>query len=162
MEEKNVWYQSRSCRLNVDNLKQSKRRINTINKLDTNFFKYEKNIKIDNFFKQYYLRKQFNIFNFYENCSDFFDVSVVEVSYKEDVVAYARFTERANSNIFLDLSYTEKFSKFSLGTNLYFILANYTKKQNKKYLYIFESYKNLYEYKENFTNVEIWDGLKWV
>ena len=162
MEEKNVWYQSRSCRLNMEDFYISPKRKNIINRLNVNFFTYSNNQNIDDFFKSYYLNKSFDIFDLYENCSEFFNILIAQVEYEGEVVGYARFTERKDSNIFLNLSYSEKFPKLSLGTVLFFILSNYTKTQNKKYLYIYESYKNVYEYKESFTNVEIWNGIKWV
>jgi hypothetical protein len=52
-----------------------------------------------------------------------------------------------NSILFLNLAYTDLFPKLSLGTNLFFILSEYAKTQNKKYLYIYESYDNLFNYR---------------
>jgi hypothetical protein len=45
---------------------------------------------------------------------------------------------------------------------LYYILADITKKQNKDYLYIYESYDDSYLYKQNLPNLNLWDGTKWV
>jgi len=162
MEDFGVWYQSRSCRLNIEDFYISNKRKNIINKLNISFKKNKHDNKIDNFFKEYYMRKGFDVFDLYENCSNFFDTSTIQVEYENEIVGYARFTERNESNIFLNLSYSDKFPKLSLGTNLFFILSEYTKTQNKKYLYIYESYKGVYEYKESFKNVEIWNGTKWV
>ena len=162
MEDKDIWYQSRSCRLNMDDFYMSPKRKNIINKLKITNIDYENNNLTDNFFKNYYTEKGFDIFDLYTNCSIFFKISLIQVEYQNEIVGYARFTERDESNLFLNLAYSKKHSKLSLGTNLFFILSEYTKTQNKKYLYIYESYKDVYEYKESFTNVEIWNGTKWM
>ena len=162
MEDYGIWYQSRSCRLNMDEFYISTKRKYIINKLKIKNVNYEKDNFIDNFFENYYIERGFDIFDLYTNCSNFFKISVIQVEYKNEIVGYARFTERDESNIFLNLSYSKKYPKLSLGTNLFFILSEYTKTQNKKYLYIYESYKDVYEYKESFTNVEIWNGTKWM
>jgi arginyl-tRNA--protein-N-Asp/Glu arginylyltransferase len=75
---------------------------------------------------------------------------------------YNRISIFINSILFLNLAYTDLFPKLSLGTNLFFILSEYAKTQNKKYLYIYESYDNLFNYKQNFENVEIWNGREWL
>lgn len=162
MEEKNVWYQSRSCRLNMDGHIVSSKRRNVLNKLTVEISDYVNNKKIDNFFFDYYESKKYDINDLYENCSDFFKIKLVKISVGENIVGYARFTERTNSNIFLNLSYSEKYPKLSLGTNLFYVLSQYTKKQNKKYLYIYESYHDLFNYKQTFENVEIWNGRDWL
>jgi len=162
MDEFEIWYQSRSCRLNLDNHNISSKRRNILNKLDLTFKDYNRNYLVDNFFKNFYNDKKFDIIEQYENCSDFFKIKLIEVKFMENIVGYARITERKDSNIFLNLSYSNKFSKLSLGTNLFFILSEYTKKQNKKYLYIYESYNDIFNYKEKFKNVEIWNGREWI
>ena len=162
MEDYGIWYQSRSCRLNMDDFYISHKRKNIINKLKIKNVDYKNDNLIDNFFKNYYTEKGFHIFDLYTNCSIFFKISLIQVEYQNEIVGYARFTERDESNLFLNLSYSKKYPKLSLGTNLFFILSEYTKTQNKKYLYIYESYKDVYEYKESFTNVEIWNGTKWM
>jgi len=162
MDEFEIWYQSRSCRLNLDNHNISSKRRNILNKLDLTFKDYNRNDLVDNFFKNFYNDKKFDIIEQYENCSDFFKIKLIEVKFMENIVGYARITERKDSNIFLNLSYSNKFSKLSLGTNLFFILSEYTKKQNKKYLYIYESYNDIFNYKEKFKNVEIWNGREWI
>jgi hypothetical protein len=146
----------------MDEFYISTKRKYIINKLKIKNVNYEKDNFIDNFFENYYIERGFDIFDLYTNCSNFFKISVIQVEYKNEIVGYARFTERDESNIFLNLSYSKKYPKLSLGTNLFFILSEYTKTQNKKYLYIYESYKDVYEYKESFTNVEIWNGTKWM
>ena len=162
MEEKGVWYQSRSCRLNTYYHNISPKRRNILNKLKIDFFDYNNNKDIDEFFKSYYNKKGYEIFDLYEDCSDFFNVRIVKLIFNDYVVGYGRFTEREDSNVFLNLSYTEEFPKLSIGTNLFFILSEFTKTQNKKYLYIYESYDNLFNYKQSFENVEIWNGREWL
>jgi len=162
MEEKGVWYQSRSCRLNIEQHKISTKRRNILNKIKVEFFEYNKDTEVDIFFKNYYVNKNYDIYDLYENCSEYFNVKILKITFNGDVIGYGRFTEEEYSNIFLNLSYTEKFPKLSIGTNLFFILSEYTKTQNKKYLYIYESYDNLFNYKQSFENVEIWNGIEWL
>lgn len=162
MEEKKVWYQSRSCRLNMEQHKISTKRRNILNKLEIDIFDYQHDKSIDFFFKNYYEDKNYDIYDLYENCSEYFKVKILKITVDKEIIGYGRFTERENSNIFLNLSYNDNRPKLSIGTNLFFILSEYTKTQNKKYLYIYESYDNLFNYKQNFENVEIWDGKDWI
>lgn len=162
MEEKGVWYQSRSCRLNLDNHHISHKRRNILNKLKIEVFDYTQDNYIDQYFNDYYTQKKYKIYDLYLNCTEFFNIKVLKLTYKDKIVGFGRFTERENSNIFLNLSYSDTFPKLSLGTNLFFILSEYTKTQNKKYLYIYESYDSLFGYKQKFENVEIWNGRDWI
>ena len=162
MEEKKVWYQSRSCRLNMEQHKISTKRRNILNKLEIDIFDYQHDKSIDFFFKNYYEDKNYDIYDLYENCSEYFKVKILKITVDKEIIGYGRFTERESSNIFLNLSYNDNRPKLSIGTNLFFILSEYTKTQNKKYLYIYESYDNLFNYKQNFENVEIWNGNDWI
>jgi hypothetical protein len=161
MENKGIWYQSRSCRLNVKNQIISKKRNNILNKISYRIIDYQNQKNIDDFFKKFYELKEFNIFNLYKNCSSFFKIKVLELFYNNSTVCYCRYVENQESNIFLNLAYEDNLNKLSLGTNSFFILSNITKSQNKNYLYIYESYDNQFHYKENFNNVEIWNGDNW-
>lgn len=162
MDEKDIWYQARSCRLNVENFKVSSKRKNILNKLTYSVEDYKNQLYIDNFFENFYKEKKFDIFDLYENCSIFFKIKVLILKYKDEVVGFARYIENVTSNVFLNLSYTNQYTKLSLGTNLFFILQEITNLQNKKYLYIYESYDNVFTYKQEFENVEIWNGREWL
>lgn len=162
MDEKDIWYQSRSCRLNVENFNVSSKRKNILNKLTYSVEDYKNQLYIDNFFENFYKEKKFDIFDLYENCSVFFKIKVLILKYKDEVVGFARYIENITSNVFLNLSYTNQHTKLSLGTNLFFILQEITNLQNKKYLYIYESYDNVFTYKQEFENVEIWNGREWL
>lgn len=162
MEEKGVWYQSRSCRLNLQNFQISNKRLQILKKLKIEFSDYIKDDIVDEFYYQYYKKKNYNIFHLYQNCSQFDNLKVIKIFHNDNVVGISRICENKKSNIFLDLSYTDEFPKLSIGTNSFYILAEYTKKQNKKFLYIYESYKDFFNYKQNFDNIEIWDGRNWV
>lgn len=161
MESKGMWYQSRSCRLNVKKQIISKKRNNILNKLSYRIIDYKNQKNIDDFFKKFYELKQFKIYDLYENCSSFFKIKVLEISYNNSIVCYCRYVENQESNIYLNLAYEDNINKLSLGTNSFFILSNITKSQNKNYLYVYESYDNQFHYKENFNNVEIWNGDNW-
>jgi len=62
----------------------------------------------------------------------------------------------------LNLAYDINLSKLSLGTNLFYILADITKIQNKNYLYVYESYDHSFLYKQKLPNLNLWDGRKWL
>ena len=70
MEEKKVWYQSRSCRLNMDDFYISHKRKNIINRLKIKNVDYKNDNLIDTFFKNYYIEREFDIFDLYTNCSN--------------------------------------------------------------------------------------------
>lgn len=162
MEEHNIWYQSRSCRLDIDKFVISSKRKNILNKIDYFVEKYNTQSYVDNFFEKFYENKKYNIFDLYKNCSDFFDIKLLTIKHKELIVGFARFIEKKESNVFLNLSYLDSYPKLSLGTNSFFLLQEITRLQNKKYLYIYESYNDTFEYKSKFSNVEIWNGRSWI
>lgn len=161
MEEKGVWYQSRSSRIDLTKYHISNQRKNFIEKLEKKIFDYKKDNQIDEFFFLFYDTKNYDIKDLYLNCNDFFSIKILEVKYKDEIVAYARYVENLQSNLFLNLAYIDRYPKLSLGTNLFHILADITKSQNKNYLYIYETYDDIYTYKQKFSGVEIWDGIKW-
>lgn len=161
MEERSIWYQSRSCRICLDNFEISKKRNLVINKIqvtNSNNYNYE---LIDEFFKNYYQNIGYDIFDLYNNCSEFFNPKCVTLYYDNKLVGIARYIENTDSNLFLNLSYDLNLDRLSLGTNMFYILSNITKQQNKKYLYIYESYSDTFSYKQKLPNVEIWDGRQW-
>lgn len=162
MDEKGIWYQARSCRLHIENFNLSSKRKNVLNKLNYSVEDYKNQFYIDDFFENFYREKKFDIFDLYKNCSIFFKIKVLILRYKDEIVGFARYIENETSNIFLNLSYTSQHTKLSLGTNLFFILQEITNLQNKKYLYIYESYDDVFKYKQEFENVEIWNGREWV
>ena len=162
MDEEIVWYQAQSCRLDIENFEVSRKRRNILNKLNYSIENYENQEYIDKFFEDFYKEKKFDILDLYKNCSVFFKIKVLILKYKDEIVGFARYIENERSNIFLNLSYVDQYSKLSLGTNLFFILQKITNLQNKKYLYIYESYDNVFPYKQKFENVEIWNGREWL
>lgn len=103
----------------------------------------------------------YDIFDLYNNCSDFFNPKILTIHYNNELVGVARYIENIDSNLFLNLSYDLTLDKLSLGTNMFYILSNITKEQNKKYLYIYESYNDTFSYKLKLPNVEIWNGRQW-
>lgn len=161
MEERGIWYQSRSCRICLDNFEISKKRNLVINKLQVTSSDNNNYELIDEFFKNYYKNIGYDIFDLYNNCSEFFNPKVITLYYDNKLVGVARYIENTDSNLFLNLSYDLNLDKLSLGTNMFYILSNITKKQNKKYLYIYESYSDTFSYKQKLPNVEIWDGRQW-
>jgi len=161
MEENGIWYQSRSCRICLDNFQISKKRNSVINKLQVSILNNCNDKLIDKFFKKYYENMGYDIFDLYNNCSDFFNPKILTIHYNNKLVGVARYIENIDSNLFLNLSYDLTLDKLSLGTNMFYILSNITKEQNKKYLYIYESYNDTFSYKLKLPNVEIWNGRQW-
>ena len=98
----------------------------------------------------------------YYNCSKFFKLKMLYLRLDNKLVAVGRYVENEMSNVFLNFAYNKDNLKLSLGTNLFYILADITKKQNKDYLYIYESYDNSFSYKQKLPNLNLWNGDKWV
>ena len=144
VEEKNIWYQSRSYRIELSNFVISKKRRYIIKKLNCEVNDYTQDQEIDNFFQEYYDHKSYNLMEYYINGSEFFKPKLLCLKLDGKLVAVGRYTENETSNVFLDFAYDKNNPKLSLGTNLYYILADITKKQNKDYLYIYESYDDSY------------------
>ena len=161
MEEMGIWYQSRSCRINMDYFTISKKRKYIIKKLNVSFLNENDSKIIDNFFEDYYKIMGFDIMDNYHNCSKFFNPKILIIHHDKNMVGVARYIENNDSNLFLNLSYKNGYDKLSLGTNLFYILSDVTKKQNKKYLYVYETYKDAFSYKQKLPNVEIWNGREW-
>ena len=162
MEEKDIWYQSRSCRMELSDFVISKKRKNIIKKLTSETSDYIQTQEIDDFFHDYYNEMKFDIIDDYDNCSKFFKLKILYLRFNGKLVAAARYVENKFSNTFLNLAYDVKFPKLSLGTNLFYILADITKIQNKDYLYVYESYDNSFLYKQKLPNLNLWDGRKWI
>jgi hypothetical protein len=162
MEEKNIWYQSRSHRIELSNFEISKKRRHIIKKLTCEVSDYIQNQEIDDFFQEYYNDKDFDIMDDYNNCSKFFEPKILYLRLEGKLVAVGRYLENKKSNVFLNLAYDNNNLKLSLGTNLFYILADITKKQNKDYLYIYESYDDSFSYKQKLPNLNFWSGTKWI
>ena len=121
----------------------------------SNKTKYSTNVE------DYYKIMGFDIMDNYHNCSKFFNPKILIIHHDKNMVGVARYIENNDSNLFLNLSYKNGYDKLSLGTNLFYILSDVTKKQNKKYLYVYETYKDAFSYKQKLPNVEIWNGREW-
>ena len=160
--EKNTWYQSRSYRIELSNFVISKKRRHIIKKLSCEVSDYIQNKEIDDFFQEYYNDNNFDIMDEYYNCSKFFKLKMLYLRLDNKLVAVGRYVENEMSNVFLNFAYNKDNLKLSLGTNLFYILADITKKQNKDYLYIYESYDNSFSYKQKLPNLNLWNGDKWV
>ncbi len=158
----NLWYQSRSCRIELSNFVISKKRKHIIKKLTCEVSDYIQNKEIDDFFQEYYNYNNFDIMDEYYNCSKFFKLKMLYLRLNGKLVAVGRYVENKMSNVFLNFANNKDNLKLSLGTNLFYILADITKKQNKDYLYIYESYDNSFLYKQKLPNLNLWNGDKWV
>jgi len=161
MEEMGIWYQSRSCRINLNHFTISKKRRYIIKKLDVSFSNENDNHMIDKFFEDYYKVMGYDIMDIYHNCSKFFNPKMLIIHHDNNIVGVAKYVENEDSNLFLNLSYKHDYDKLSLGTNLFYILSDITKKQNKNYLYVYETYKDTFSYKQKLPNLEIWNGREW-
>lgn len=160
MEEKDIWYQSRSCRINLNGFTISRKRKYILNKLSVSIT--NEDFSVDNFFKDYYEKMNFDIFDLYQNCSKFFNPKILKLQYEGKIVGVARYLENDESNLFLNLAYDHSHEKLSIGTNLFYILSKLTQDQNKKFLYVYESYDGAFSYKQKLPNLEIWNGRVWL
>lgn len=162
MEDKNVWYQSKSCRLNIEDFIVTEKIKNFKDKINFSIENYDNQKFIDNFFKRFYKEKNFDIYDLYDNCSKFFEIKVLSLKYNNELVALARFIECEYSNLLLSHSYITSSEVRSLGNYLLYLLEHVSKIQNKKYLYLYESYDDIFSYKQKFNNSEIWNGINWL
>ncbi len=157
------WYQARSCRINSNTVTLSYKRKKCLSQLDIEIFSYSdiKN-EVDLFFNNYFIIKNFDLQNYYNNNSKFEDLKVMKVKLDDMVVAYTRFKELDKSLLGFETSIIQNLTKFSLGKDSILLLSNYGKSKNKDFLYIYESYQNYFPYKTEITGSEYWEGEKWI
>jgi hypothetical protein len=157
------WYQARSCRINSNNVTLSYKRKKCLSQLNIEIFSYSdiKN-EVDLFFNNYFIIKNFDLQSYYYNNSKFEDLKVMKVKLGDVVVAYTRFKELDKSLLGFETAIIQNLTKFSLGKDSILLLSNYGNSQDKKFLYIYESYKDYFPYKTDITGSEYWEGEKWV
>ena len=78
------------------------------------------------------------------------------------IVAYTRFREFDKSLLGLETATLQNVTKSSLGKDCILSLSNYGKSQGKKFLYVYESYKDYFPYKTDIIGSEYWEGEKWI
>lgn len=157
------WYQSQSCRINSEKVILSHNREKLLSQFEIEVIPYSENKKeVDLFYEDYFIRKGFDIIDYYISNSSYDDLKVMKVKLGNVVVAYTRFREFENVLLALEISFIDIELKFSLGKDSILLLSNYGKTQGRNYLYIYESYKNYFPYKLQITGVEFWEGEKWV
>jgi hypothetical protein len=157
------WYQSQSCRINGEKVILSRNREKLLSQLEIEIIPYSENKKdVDLFFEDYFNRKGFDIIEHYNNNSNNNDLKIMKVKLNDVTVSYTRFREFENVLLALEISFIQIEHKFSLGKDSILLLSNYGKTVGKKYLYIYESYKDYFPYKLEITGCEFWEGEKWV
>jgi hypothetical protein len=157
------WYQAKSCRINFDEKLLSAKRKKIISQLKCEIIKYEEiKDEVDNFFFDYFKSKNLDLKSFYSLNTQFFDIHVMKVTKDGEVVAYTRFQNLERNNLGMETAYHSKFPRLSLGIISILLLSKYTKSQNKKHLYIYESYTDYFPYKMDIPCVEFFEGEKWI
>lgn len=157
------WYQARSCRINSSNVKLSYKRKKYLSQLNIEIFPYSdiKN-EVDLFFNNYFIIRNFDLQNYYNNNSKFEDLKVMKVKLENVVVAYTRFKEFDKCLLGFETAIIQNLTKFSLGKESILLLSSYGESQDKKLLYIYESYRDYFPYKTDITGSEYWEGKKWI
>jgi hypothetical protein len=85
------WYQSKSCRINNDKIVLSYKRKKILSQLKISIFNYiDKKTEVDLFFTNYFKKKNFDLFDSYNNNSSFDDLKIMEVKFDNEVVAYGK------------------------------------------------------------------------
>ena len=107
------WYQARSCRINSDNVTLSYKRKKCLSQLDIEIFSYSdiKN-EVDLFFNNYFIIKNFDLQNYYNNNSEFEDLKIMKVKLGDMVVAYTRFKEFDKSLLGFETAIIQNLIKF--------------------------------------------------
>lgn len=157
------WYQSQSCRINNDKINLSYRRKKILSLLKYEIISYQENKnEVDIFFYTYFENKEIDMKRYYDLNSDFFDLKVMKVLYNNQVIAYTRFQDLERNNLGFETAYDSQHPKFSMGITSILLLSEFTKSQNKNYLYIYESYESHFQYKSEISGAELWEGEKWI
>lgn len=157
------WYQSQSCRINSQKVSLSTKRKKTLSLLQFDIFEYNHiRDEVDDFFYEYIEKKKFDSKKNYDFYSKTTNLSVMRITYNDEIVGYVRFKVFENSILLFDVSYDLKYSKLSLGICSFYMMSQYGKTQNKNYVYIFESYKDHFSYKLKISGVEYFEGEKWI
>lgn len=157
------WYQSRSCRINNNNITLSSRRKKLLSKLSFEIEPFSKIVKeVDLFFFNYYLIKKFDLIDQYNLNSKIEFLKILKVKLGNEVLAYVRFKEFNKSLLVFEVAMVLNQYQFSLGKDSFLLLSDYGKSKSKNFVYIYESYKNHFNYKNLITGSEYWEGEKWI
>jgi hypothetical protein len=156
------WYQSQSIRINFDKVILNKKQQKTFSSVECEFFEYENQPEVDEFFFNFFNNKNLEIYDFYKKNSQFSNLKVMSVKFDGKILGYTRYILFENSILGLESSYLPNYPKHSLGKNSILLLSDYGKKLGINYLYIYEGYKDLFSHKLEITGSELWEGEKWV
>ena len=156
------WYQSQSIRIDSDKVSLNRKQRNTFLNVKCEIFDYNRQKDVDSFFLDFFVTKDLELEEFYNKNSNFFNLKVLSVSLKGEIVAYTRFVQYESSILGVESSYKPNLPKHSLGINSILLLSEYGKSQNIKYTYIYEGYKNLFPHKLSITGSQYWEGEKWI
>jgi hypothetical protein len=156
------WYQSQSIRINFDKVILNKKQQKTFSSVECEFFEYENQPEVGEFFFDFFNNKNLEIHDFYKKNSQFSNLKVMSVKLDGKILGYTRYILFENSILGLESSYLPNYPKHSLGKNSILLLSDYGKKLGINYLYIYEGYKDLFSHKLEITGSELWEGEKWV
>lgn len=157
------WYQSKSCRVDSNNLKLSYKRRKIISKLSYEILNYN-SIKeeTDKYFLSYMENKNLDFLDYYKKNSEFFKLNILKVKQDDEIVAYVRFQDLDKVLLGMETAYDTTKDRLSLGTNCIVLLSLYGNSIGKQYTYIYESYDDYFPYKMTIPGVEYWEGEKWL
>jgi len=157
------WYQSQSCRININNILLSYKRKKVISELSYQTFNYtEHKVKVDHFFINYFREKNFNLIDSYNENSQNPNIETMEISYDNKIVGYVRFQCFKNNILGFETAYLLTLPKLSLGKTAILLLCQEAIKRKKKCVYIYESYKDYFPYKLEISGAQYWEGEKWI
>lgn len=156
------WYQSQSIRINSDKVVLNKKQLKTFSKVECEYLNYQGQEEIDEYFFEFFKLRDLDMVEFYNKNSQYFKLKVLSLKIGSEIVGYTRFAEYENSILGFESSYQCDLPKHSLGINSILILSEYGKNNGKKFLYIYEGYKDLFPHKLQITGSEYWEGEKWL
>jgi hypothetical protein len=156
------WYQSQSCRINAQKVSLSYDKRKKLSGLSYEIFDYDqvKN-EADEFYYDYIKNKMFDSKKTYDFYSKTPNLKIMRIIHKDKIVAYVRFKIFESCILLYDNSYDLKLPKLSLGICSFLMVSEYGKKNDKNYVYIFESYNTYFPYKLGITGVEYFEGEYW-
>ena len=161
---KELWFQTRSTRINIADYKPKKQLIKDSKKIKSFFGINLDNSRKDIFkeiFDRYIKYKKFKSQDY--SLDDIINTSNGHVYYAESnkVIGFCFFKLLANNIFAVEFAWDYEKPKLSLGKlNIHF-LCNYAKMKKYNFVYMSSGYETCSIYKSHYEGFEWWTGLKW-
>ena len=162
--DKNLWFQTRSTRINVCRYNPDKKLIKKANKI-----KYFFDISINDYKKQKFLeiyKKYLTYKNFHNSDLTFEDIiknsnGHLYYVYESNIIGFCFFKVLANSIFAVEFAWDYENKSISLGKlNIHF-LCMYAKMKKYDNVYLSSGYESCSLYKSDYSGFQWWTGITW-